>query len=357
MQEDKLPKQQDRGRCAWKQNGRGDPRDRPVSGQVVILSVSSAEIQRAADLLRAGLVVAFPTETVYGLGADAENEAAVRQIFALKGRPLDHPLIVHLPDAGHLPQWTQQLPQGALRLAECFWPGPLTLVLRRSGKAGDWITGGQDTVALRVPAHPLALELLRTFGGGVAAPSANRFGRISPTRAEHVRQEFGESSPPILDGGPCQVGVESTILSLVGEVPLLLRPGGIGRSALAEVLGQPVFLPTARTDIRAPGMLAAHYAPSTPLQVLPAAELAETAQELTERGLRVAVLALSLDSAAAELFRMPEEPAEYARCLYATLRDLDQQGFDRFLVEEPPAEEGWLAVRDRLARADVKRRK
>jgi L-threonylcarbamoyladenylate synthase len=322
--------------------------------------VSQAEIVKAAALLRAGQVVAFPTETVYGLGADAENEAAVRQIFSLKGRPLDHPLIVHLPDARHLPLWTQQLPDGVRRLAESFWPGPLTLVLRRSDKAGNWITGGQQTVALRVPAHPLALALLAEFGGGIAAPSANRFGRVSPTRAEHVRQEFGLHAPFILDGGPCQVGVESTILSLVGEQPSLLRPGGIGRAALEEVLGRPVLLPTVRSDIRAPGMLASHYAPVTPLQVLPAATLAESAGRMVEAGLRVAVLAISVEvahGAGCEVHSMPTQPALYAQRLYATLRDLDLQGFDRILVESPPQLEEWLAVRDRLARADVSMRK
>jgi L-threonylcarbamoyladenylate synthase len=313
-------------------------------------------LEAAAALLRAGRLVAFPTETVYGLGADAENEQAVRQIFALKGRPLDHPLIVHLPDAGHLPQWARQLPPEAQRLAERFWPGPLTLVLRRNNRAGDWITGGQDTVALRVPAHPLALALLAAFGGGVAAPSANRFGRVSPTRAEHVRQEFGAQAPLVLDGGPCQVGVESTILSLVGEQPVLLRPGDITRTALEEVLGRAVLLPTSSTAIRAPGMLAAHYAPSTPLQVVPGSVLAGTARELVAGGLRVALLTLSTVAEDGVTFPMPADPTEFARRLYAILRELDQQGFDRIIVEEPPAEEVWLAVRDRLARADVKMR-
>jgi L-threonylcarbamoyladenylate synthase len=321
----------------------------------VLLTVLPAEIERAAALLRAGEVVAFPTETVYGLGADAENEQAVRQIFALKGRPLDHPLIVHLPAAGYLPQWTRQLSTDILRLAETFWPGPLTLVLLRSGRAGDWVTGRQETVALRVPAHPVALDLLRTFGGGVAAPSANRFGRISPTRAEHVRQEFGAHAPLVLDGGPCQVGVESTILSLVGEQPLLLRPGGVGRAALQEVLGRPVLLPAAGINIRAPGMLAAHYAPSTPLQVLSKTELAETASGMVGGGLRVAVLTLSSKTGLGEVIRMPGEPEEYARRLYATLREIDRQGYNRILVEEPPAEEKWLAVRDRLVRAGAEK--
>ncbi len=319
-------------------------------------NVTREEIERAAALLRAGQVVALPTETVYGLGADAGNEAAVRQIFALKGRPLDHPLIVHLPGAEDLGAWTAQMPQSALRLAAHFWPGPLTLVLRRSRRAGDWITGGQETVALRVPDHPVALALLAAFGGGVAAPSANRFGRVSPTRAEHVRQEFGAQAPLILDGGPCQVGLESTILSLVDDEPLLLRPGGLGRAALEDVLGRPVRRPSGRGEIRVPGALDAHYAPETPLAVLPATELDAAAADLAVRGMRAAVLALTVTVAPGEVTRMPQTPAAYARSLYATLRQLDRLGLDRILAEEPPPQEEWLAVRDRLARAGRKRR-
>jgi tRNA threonylcarbamoyl adenosine modification protein (Sua5/YciO/YrdC/YwlC family) len=197
------------------------------------------EVVRAAALLRAGELVAFPTETVYGLGADASNPGAIARIFAAKGRPADHPLIVHLPDAGQLERWAVDIPEAAHGLAAAFWPGPLTLILRRHPSVSDAITGGQDTVGLRVPNHPLALQLLREFGGGVAAPSANRFGRISPTTAAHVRDELGAAVSMILDGGPCAVGIESTILDLSAGRARILRPGMLDAAAIAAVLGYP----------------------------------------------------------------------------------------------------------------------
>jgi L-threonylcarbamoyladenylate synthase len=196
------------------------------------------DIERAVALLRAGELVAFPTETVYGLGADAANPAAVAKIFAAKGRPQDHPLIVHLDGAAQLDAWARDIPAYAFELAEAFWPGPLTLILKRQPGVPDAVTGGQDTVGLRVPGHPLALELLRAFGGGLAAPSANRFGRISPTTARHVREELGEAVAMVLDGGPCQVGIESTILDCTGGAPRILRPGMVGAPALGRVLGR-----------------------------------------------------------------------------------------------------------------------
>jgi L-threonylcarbamoyladenylate synthase len=196
------------------------------------------EIERAVALLRRGELVAFPTETVYGLGADAANPAAVARIFAAKGRPADHPLIVHLPAAEHLARWARDIPAEAEKLAAAFWPGPLTLILKRQPQVPNAVTGGQDTVGLRVPSHPLALELLRAFEGGIAAPSANRFGRISPTTAAHVREELGERVPLVLDGGACPVGIESTILDLSRGVPVLLRPGAIGPADIARVLGR-----------------------------------------------------------------------------------------------------------------------
>ena len=184
-------------------------------------------IAKAVDLLRLGGLVALPTETVYGLGADAENELAVRRIFAAKGRPSSHPLIVHLADARLAASWARELPRSASQLADAFWPGPLTMVLPRSGRASDWITGGQDTVAVRVPAHPVMREVLTAFGGGIAAPSANRFGRVSATTAEHVRADLGDSVDLILDDGPCSIGIESTIVDLASDAPSVLRPGAI----------------------------------------------------------------------------------------------------------------------------------
>ncbi|MBS0394634.1 MAG: threonylcarbamoyl-AMP synthase, partial [Proteobacteria bacterium] len=224
------------------------------------------DIDRAVALLRAGELVAFPTETVYGLGADARNAAAIAKIYALKRRPAGHPLIVHLADAAQLPLWAAQVPAAAARLAARFWPGPLTLILPRAAGVADALTGGQDSVGLRVPAHPLAQALLRGFGGGVAAPSANRYGRVSPTHAAHVREEFGAEAPFILDGGECRVGLESTIVSLVGE-PLLLRPGGVALAELEDTIG-PLRRAAAGEGPRAPGTTAAHYAPATRLALV-----------------------------------------------------------------------------------------
>lgn len=209
-------------------------------------SATDADIAAAAARLRAGELVALPTETVHGLGADAMNPAAVRRIFEAKGRPADHPLIVHLPDAEQMTQWARDIPREAIALAQAFWPGPLTLILKREDDVPLEVTGGQDTVGLRVPGHPLALKLLRAFGGGVAAPSANRFGRISPTTAQHVRDEFHDTlgdALTVLDGGPCEVGIESTILDLSGEAPRILRPGAISAEQIAAVIGR---MPAAR---------------------------------------------------------------------------------------------------------------
>ena len=199
-----------------------------------------SDMQHAVEVLRAGGLVAFPTETVYGLGADAENAAAVAQIFAAKGRPLGHPLIVHLGEVASLATWARDVPHLAWRLAERFWPGPLTLILHRQARIPDIVTGGLETVGLRVPSHPTAGALLRAFGGGVAAPSANRFGRLSPTTAEDVREELGATVQYILTGGPCEVGLESTIVDLSSATPAILRPGGITQEALQEVLEQPI---------------------------------------------------------------------------------------------------------------------
>ena len=306
----------------------------------------TAGIGQAVAALRAGDAIGFPTETVYGLGADARNSAAVRRIFALKGRPASHPLIVHLADAAALGEWAERIPETARRLARAFWPGPLTLILPRAAGVLDEVTGGQATVGLRIPSHPVALALLAAFGGGIAAPSANRFGRVSPTSAAHVRAEFGVEVALVLDGGDCSVGLESTIVSCVEE-PLLLRPGGIALTDLEAVAG-PIRRAERGEGPRAPGTLAAHYAPRTPLRVLPRSALASAA------GAAVAVLA-----------RMPR-PADYlgplwiaaagdairfGHDLYADLRRLDASGAAAIVVEEVPAGDGWDAARDRLARA------
>ena len=315
-----------------------------------------AEIERAVEVLRRGGLIGLPTETVYGLGADAENAAAVRRIFAAKGRPVDHPVIVHLGDSSLVDRYARAVPAVARRLAERFWPGPLTLILSRSARVPDEVTGGADTVGLRVPDHPVALALLSAFGRGVAAPSANRFGRISPTRAEHVREELGDLVEVVLDGGPCLVGVESTIVALSGSRPLLLRPGAIGAAALAEVIGEMPLMPEAVAEVpRAPGSLAAHYAPSTPLELLPFEALSARAAELVARGLRVAVLARHARDhklPPAAIWRVePGDAAGFARALYGALRALDAAGVDRILVERVPEDAAWIAVADRLRRA------
>lgn len=310
------------------------------------------QIQTAAAILRQGGLVAFPTETVYGLGADAENPQAVARIFAAKGRPADHPLIVHLASAVQIAHWAEDIPPAAWTLARHFWPGPLTLILRRSPRVPDIVTGGQDTVGLRVPGHPLALALLEAFGGGIAAPSANRFGRVSPTTAAHVREELGENVDFILDGGPCRVGIESTILDLSTGRPRLLRPGAISVAEIEAILDEPVT-GAGQGAPRAPGMLRAHYAPRTPVWLLSADVLEIEARRRLAQGRRIAALTLSVTALPEGCDRqaMSPDPTDYARELYARLRALDATGCDAILVEAPPQEAAWQAVRDRLERA------
>lgn len=318
-----------------------------------IESPSANAVAVAAAHLRAGGLVAFPTETVYGLGARADDPAAVRRIFAAKGRPADHPLIVHLPDASHAPRWTREMPEGARALAEAFWPGPLTLVLPRSPRASDVVTGGQDSVGLRVPAHPVARALLAAFADGVAAPSANRFGRISPTTAQHVADDLGESVATILDGGACAVGIESTIVAFAAGEPVLLRPGGIPVAGLARVLGRTPRAAGAQAP-RAPGTLPAHYAPHTPAVLVPADMMRAELAQLAGRDESVAVLARTVARPAdfdGAWRRAPADAAAYARDLYANLRALDAENADVILVEAPPEGDAWLAIRDRLLRA------
>jgi L-threonylcarbamoyladenylate synthase len=316
------------------------------------------DIRKAVELLRQGELVAFPTETVYGLGADALNPQAVAKIFAAKGRPADHPLIVHLPRNASLAQWAREVPPAADRLAAAFWPGPLTLILKRQGRVPAIVTGGQDTVGLRVPDHALARELLAHFAGGIAAPSANRFGRISPTTAEHVRQELGDRVALILDGGPCAVGIESTIVDLSRGSARVLRPGAIGAAALEEVLEEPLRTGAGDDEDvpRAAGTLPAHYAPRTPLILVPAQRLTEEVAARVAQSLRIAVLGREVhpgSRAEHAVFwqRALVEPAGYAHDLYAHLRALDAAGVDLILVERPPEDDAWTAVNDRLIRA------
>ena len=316
---------------------------------------TDAEIASAAESLRAGGVVAFPTETVYGLGADATNAVGVARIFALKGRPADHPLIVHVAGPDDIDAWAIEVPESARRLARAFWPGPLTIILRKAPHVLPEVTGGQDTVGLRSPSGAAASALLRALRSlardrpvGIAAPSANRFGHVSPTTAQHVRDEFGPALE-VLDGGPCEVGLESTIVDLSRGAPVLLRPGRISRADIAGVLG---VEPRARDEQapRASGTLAAHYAPRTALVLVDPADL----QEEVETPANVAVLALREpqgDIRVTSWITAPAEPGQYGHDLYANLRTLDASGAKRIVVEAPPDLPAWEAVNDRLARA------
>ncbi len=311
----------------------------------------------AAQRLRDGALVAFPTETVYGLGADADNPHAVRRIYAAKGRPATHPLIVHLPDASLLDHWARDVPEDATRLARAFWPGPLTLILPRASRVDDVVTGGQDSVGLRVPSHPVAQALLAAFaklgGHGIAAPSANRYGHVSATTARHVADDFGDAVSLILDGGATDVGIESTIVGLTGRAPVLLRPGAIAAESIERVLGRTLATPDAAAP-RASGTHASHYAPKTRARlVAPHALLAEIAQHLA-RDEAVAVLARDVGAPAdfdGSWFPAPAAQDDYARVLYAALRMLDDAHADTLLIEAVPDTPAWQAVRDRLVRA------
>jgi L-threonylcarbamoyladenylate synthase len=311
---------------------------------------AAPDIDRAVELLRAGRLVAFPTETVYGLGADASNPEAVARIFAAKGRPADHPLIVHLASAAQVDDWAGAFPASARALADAFWPGPLTLVLSKAPRVPDAVTGGQDTVGLRVPSHPVAQELLRRFGGGIAAPSANRHGRVSPTRAAHVREELGERVDLVLDGGDCEVGLESTIVGCDGDVVTLLRPGQITRQDLERVVG-PVHAPAARAP-RVPGSMRSHYAPTTPVEVEGAGAIDRRCRERDATDVAVLARRPLPPGCTVRAWRsMPVDPRDYGRALYAALRELDALGAARIVVEKVPAGDAWAAVADRLTRA------
>jgi len=318
---------------------------------VIRLGASPEALERAAALLRSGRLVAFPTETVYGLGADASDPHAVAAIFRAKGRPADHPVIVHLPNADSMAEWGREIPSSAWRLAEAFWPGPLTLVVPRAPQVNRIITGGQDTVGLRVPGNPVARSLLERCGCALAAPSANRFGRISPTTADHVLEEFGDEVAAVVDGGACEVGLESTIVDLSGDRPLLLRPGMIPTESIGRVLGREPERASKLEGARASGRLPSHYAPSSRTMLLPAAELERQVARWRDAGERVVVIAISAPAAGAEDIRLSDRPEAAARQLYAVLRAADAQKPDRIVVEMPPEDSSWAAVRDRLQRA------
>lgn len=326
-------------------------------------SEQKARIDQAAQIIIAGGTVAFPTETVYGLGADASNTDAVQEIFRIKQRPIHHPLIVHIGTHSELDFWAQDIPKPARQLAQHCWPGPLTLILQRSRYVSDAVTGGQNTVGLRMPVHPVAQALLSAIGPhkALAAPSANRFGRISPTTAAHVQQELGSDVDFILDGGPCEIGLESTIVSFQDRIPHIHRPGGVSIATIESVLGAAVVHNQDHVaSLRTPGSLPAHYAPQTPLSIFPTPEIWQQAFLLAEQNQRILVLTWS-DSAKPptrnpmiEHFAMPMEPKLYGKHLYAKLHQFDQAGFDYLLLESPPNHPHWLAIKDRLQRASYR---
>jgi L-threonylcarbamoyladenylate synthase len=317
-----------------------------------------AAIAKAAALLKQGEVVAFPTETVYGLGAHALDPAAVQRIYDAKGRPAWNPLIVHVADSSAAVRLVRRWPSEAEMLAVRYWPGPLTLVLPRDPVVPDIVTAGLDTVAIRVPAHPVTSALLQASGLPLAAPSANRSGEVSPTTAEHVARGLGDRIPLILDGGPTTVGIESTVLDLSGEKPVLLRPGMVSREELEALVG-PVLDPPREAESTSarpsPGMLKRHYAPKAPLAVFePGSDTAghPLVAAAREAGLPIGAIlysAVTLPSVLVE--HLPADPNGYARGLYAALHRLDERGVGCILVERPPAEPGWDAIRDRLRRA------
>jgi len=301
---------------------------------------TSDPVGRAVEVLRRGGLVGLPTETVYGLAADATNEIAVRRVFAVKGRPADHPVIVHVADAAAAWQWAATCPPAAALLADACWPGPLTLLVPRADHVLDVVTGGRPTVGLRVPAHPLALDLLRRFGGGVAAPSANRFGHVSPTTAAHVRADLGDDVDLVLDGGACPVGVESTIVDCTVDPPQILRPGAIDDEQVARLLEGLGGLAAASGPSRASGMLASHYAPDATVELFesPAAATVR-ADSLAAEGVLVDVLDTTGDLVAA------------AQQLYAWLRDADDRGIEVVCAVLPPPIGLGHAIRDRLQKA------
>lgn len=317
-----------------------------------IKDANDETIAAAVALFKQGEMVAFPTETVYGLGADASNPDALAKIFKLKGRPTSHPLIVHIPSAEHMDRWGRNIPEIARALAKMFWPGPLTIIVERAAGVLDAVTGGQDTVALRVPSHPVAMKLLDAFGGGIAAPSANKFGRVSPTLAKHVFTDFQLDVPLILDGGATSVGIESTIVDCTSNPPRVLRPGGINTAQLSMLIGSSDG-DAAPDAPRVPGSLPSHYAPRAPVRIIRRVDLLEQlGQQRGGRSIYVLGFEVSVPRLAQTHQRIvPVAAVPYQRTLYATLREFDAAGADLIFIEAPPRSIAWAAVWDRLERA------
>lgn len=327
-------------------------------------------ITKAAAILHRGGLVAFPTETVYGLGADAQNEAALRAIFRVKARPQDHPLIVHLASQAHLEAWARDISPAARALAQAFWPGPLTLVLNKQPGVLDLLTAGQPTIGLRIPKHPLAQALLQTFGKAIAAPSANKFTHISPTTAAAVEQELGTAVDLIIDGGNCAIGLESTIVDMSGTTPVILRPGMITAEEIGAVLGHAIFPASSATATRAPGMHHLHYAPNTRTLLQTATDiyayLRNCSQSNFTQTVSMSIMIHSQDLLTAitreiklpdhiTLLPMPANANDYAHDLYHLLRLQDQRNLDQIIIETVPNDPNWDAIRDRLFKATAAR--
>ena len=318
------------------------------------------DIEQALHFLKAGKLVAIPTETVYGLGADADNPQAVEHVYASKNRPTYNPLIIHIAKAEAMSNWAINIPDHAWRLAKACWPGPLTLILERHPRVSKMITAQQETVALRIPNHPLTLALLEQFQGGIVAPSANPYGYLSPTTAEHVRAMLGDKVDYILDGGPCSIGIESTIVYLLETQPIIVRKGFFSANALSNILNEPVFSKgsapkTIPKNLQTPGSDHSHYAPTTPLYLLDQTVLKETMKHFAQQGKHYGVLSFGPNT---ELLRspstwiqMPPDPTHYAQQLYDCLHKLDNSAIDAIFVESLPHTETWLAIQDRLERA------
>lgn len=313
------------------------------------------DITKAVSILRAGGLVAFPTETVYGLGADAANATAVDSIFRVKERPSQHPLIVHISSTEQLGDWAINISPQAWQLARAFWPGPLTLVLKKHPGVLENVTGGQETVGIRIPKHAIAQNLLSAFGGGIAAPSANKFTHISPTHAEAVKEELGGQVALILDGGDSEIGLESTIIDMSSDAPRLLRPGMISRFAIEEVLDTPIVGMGSNAKVRAPGMHALHYAPRTKTSVIEMSQLPHYINTLSREDLPCVVLTHSNLRVAAhkgiDVISLPNNPVAFARDLYRTLRAVDKKGYREIMIEKVPSKREWEAINDRLAKA------
>jgi len=321
----------------------------------MIKTTQTPNIQQAAALLAQGKLVAFPTETVYGLGADATNEEAVRRIFDVKERPYTSPLIVHLARHEQVLDWVVEMPPLAKKLAEAFWPGPLTLILRKASHVLKLVTGDQETVAIRIPAHPVAQQLLQAFGGGVVAPSANKFTHLSPTTSIAVAEELGGRIDYILEGGECEVGLESTIVDVSGDQPMILRPGMITPAQLEQVLLMSVPVSTHPQVIQVPGMHILHYAPRTHTQLITQNEFYIYVENLSATDFPIACLTHSgLASHRVHSVKISSNPQHYAHDLYRLLRELDHQAFKKILIEAVPSHSEWIAIQDRLQKATAR---